>query len=372
MRIQGFVGPSSRNRSSNVNVERTVNLYTETSDAGTPAVAGALYWTPGVKPFAALGAGPVRALFSQANRTFGVGGAGFYEILQSKVTVPRGSLAADSKPATISSNGTNGNQLLITSGGYGYIFDLLTNTLTLITDDGFPFPVEMGVFIDTYFLVLKRGSNQFNWCAILDGVEWNALDVAQTSLSSDPKYAIGVSHRSVFVFGEKYTEVWVNSPDGGVTFQPLPNTFIEHGIAAPFSIAVLDNTLYWIGRDEGGFGVVWRLNGYTPERVSNHALEYWLKQATPLSDAVAYSYQDQGHGFYVIYIPTLKTTWVYDVTTGQWHERALWNPHTMVLEPHVGRCHCFAWGKHLIGDRGSRAVYEMDLDFLTDEIVVPR
>lgn len=372
MRLRGFVGPSSENRSRNVNDERTVNLYTEISDSGTPKVRGALYRTPGVRPFVGLGAGPVRALFEQGGRVFAVGGAGFYEIFQNRTSQLYGTLRQDTKPATICSNGTNGNQLFIISGGRGSIFNLEDNTLEDINDDGFPFPASMGVFIDTYFLALKRGSNQFNWSAILDGTEWDALDVAQTSLSSDPKLAIAVSHRSVFVFGEKYTEVWTNQPDGGITFAPIPGTFIEHGIDAPYSVVNLDNTLYWVGRDEGGSGVVWRLNGYTPERVSSHALEYWLKQAKPLSDAMAFSYQDQGHGFYFLYVPTLKTSWVFDVTSGQWHERALWNPKTLQFEPHVARCHCFAWGRHLVGDRASRGVYEMSLDFLYDEIVVPR
>lgn len=373
MRLHGFAGGSVQVRSPNVNYERTVNLATESRDAGTPKVGAADYWTPCVRPFAALGSGPVRALFFQAGRCFAVGGGGFYEILQNRAVVVRGTVAADSRRAWISSNGTNGNQLFIVSGGQGYIFNLIDNTLTQITDDGFPLPAAMGVFIDTYFLVLKGGSNQFNWSAILDGTAWNALDFAQTSLSSDPKRAIGVSHRSVFVFGEKYTEVWVNQPSGGITFAPIPGTFIEHGIDAPDSIVNLDNTLYWVGRDEGGNGVVWRLNGYTPERVSTHTVEYQLSFARPLSDAIAFAYQEQGHGYYFLYVPTLKTSWVYDVTTNEWHERALWNPVTMMYEPDVARCHCFAWGKyHLVGDRGSRAVYHQSLDYLYDEIVVPR
>lgn len=367
-----FTGGSSRNRSPNVDAEWTVNLYPELSDAGMAKVKRALYWTPGVRLFAALGAGPVRALFHQNNRTFAVGGTGFYEILQSREAVLRGTVAADSRPATMAGNGTNGNQVMVTSGGQGYIFNLNDNTLTQITDDGFPTPVEMCVFIDTYFVVLKRASNQFNWSAVLDGLTWNALDFAQTSLTSDQKLAIAASHRNLFVMGSERTEIWVSTPDGPSTFAPPGNTLIEHGIEAPYSLINLDNTVYWIGRNEGGGGIVFRANGYTPERISNHALEFQFKQAKPLSNAIAFAYTDQGHGFYFLYIPTLKTSYVYDVTANEWHERALWNPVTMEFEPHVARCHCFAWGKHLVGDRGSRAVYDLNLEYLNDEIAVPR
>lgn len=369
MHYPGFINGDGRVRSPNVDVERTVNLFPEMADAGTPKVRANLYGTPGLSPFAYLLSGPVRALFGQDGRCFAVGGAGFYEIFPQRTVTQRGLVVSDGRPATISSNGTNGHQLLVTSGGHGYIFDLTANTFTEITDDGFPTPVAMGLFVDTYFLVLKSGSNQFNWSSPLDGTTWNALDVAQTSLSSDQKKAIAVSHRSVFVLGEKYTEVWVDT-GGSSTFQPQPGTFIEHGIEAPFSCIVIDNTLIWLGRDEGGSGVVWKLNGYTPQRVSTHAVEYALSQATSLEPSIAYYYQEDGHSFYVLYVPSLPTTWVYDVATNLWHERALWNPKTEQYEPHLSRCHCYAFNRNLVGDRQSRTVYHMSLNYLDDTVVI--
>jgi hypothetical protein len=136
MRYAGFVNGSGQTRSRNVDDERTINLYQERADAGTPTSKGALYWTPGVKPFAGLGAGPVRALFEQNGRVFAVGGSGLYEILPNRSSVLRGTMAVDGNPATISGNGTNGHQLLITSGGLGYIFDTEDDTFEQITDDG--------------------------------------------------------------------------------------------------------------------------------------------------------------------------------------------------------------------------------------------
>jgi hypothetical protein len=369
MRYAGFVNGSGQTRSRNVDDERTINLYQERADAGTPTSKGALYWTPGVKPFAGLGAGPVRALFEQNGRVFAVGGSGLYEILPNRSSVLRGTMAVDGNPATISGNGTNGHQLLITSGGLGYIFDTEDDTFEQITDDGFPFPVAMGVFIDTYFLVLKSASNQFNWSAPLDGLDWDATDVAQTSLSSDRKFAIAVSHRYVYVFGSKYTEVWQNTA-GSSTFEPVPGTFIEHGIDSPYSIATLDNTLFWVGKDENGPRLVWMLQGHTPIRVSSHSVEYWLMRAPTMSQVRGFAYQEQGHGVYWLYIPGLDTSWVYDVATQQWHERAHWDPKLIRFIPHVAQNHCYAFNRHLVGDRQSRVVYEMNLNFLHDELVI--
>jgi hypothetical protein len=369
--LPNFVGPTYQARSKNYNAERCINFYPEFGQFSTPKTKGMLVGTPGLRRFVALPAGPITALFSQDQRAFAVGGRNFYELFAGGTYVIRNNdLATDSNPATISSNGTNGHQLFVTSGGIGYIFDLNDNTFTTIAATGFPSPVVMGNYVDSYFIALKAQSNQFNISALLDGLSWNGLDVAQTSLSSDPKLAIGISHRNVFVFGEKRTEVWSNTGAANFPFAPNPGVFIEHGIIAPFSVVNLDNTLYWLGGDEQGAGVVWRANGYTPERVSTHGIEYFINTYPTIKDAIGFAYQDEGHSYFWLYFPTAPTSLVYDVSTGLWHERALWNPDLMDWEPHLARCHCYAFGKHLVGDRQSGSVYHMSLDYLDDEVVV--
>jgi hypothetical protein len=42
-----------------------------------------------------------------------------------------------------------------------------------------------------------------------------------------------------------------------------------------------------------------------------------------VSDAIGYTYTEEGHEFYVLILPTADATWVYDLTTGYWHQRAV-------------------------------------------------
>ena len=374
--LANFVGGSNRVRSKNVNDEQTINFYPEIPP-GSAKVPGWLVPTPGLEPFVVLDNAPIRALFSQDGRTFAVSGTSFYEIFANRTVALRGSTTLDGRPATISSNGTNGSQLFVTSGGVGYIYDLTTNVIAPIADPDFPSPVEMGWFSDGYFGALKRGTNQFQTSALFDGTDWDALDVYQISTTSDLVVAQVPLRREIYTFGSLYTSVWQNV-GASTIYQPIAGVSIEQGAGAPYAAVPLDNTIYFLSQNTNGTRMIFRFNGYTPERVSNHAVEFALNQCPRVSDAIAWTYQDEGHTFYVLYLPAPPvagsgvdhTTWCYDVATGQWHERAHWSPVSMAWFPHVGRCHCAAWGLHLVGARNSGAIYRMSLDLATETLVI--
>lgn len=380
----GFIGASHELWSPNADAERTINLYPEILVA--PGAQGksrmALYGTPGVKPFAQLGGGPIRAIFYQDDQLFAIAGPRLYELTRNGGLIYRGAVRDDGRPASISSNGPAGGQLFITSGGYGYIFNFNVNTLTTLTGTvpGFPVPdystpytprgVLMGAFCDGYFIALIDQSIMFQISSLEDGTEWDALDFAAVSASSDEIKALAVDHRELWLFGSKTTSVWYDSGNAGFPFQPISGAHIEHGIIAPWSVTRLDNTLFWVGGDERGAGIVWRAQGYTPQRVSTHAVEHALAECERMDNAIAWAYQERGHSFYVLYLPNWDTTWVYDVATQQWHERAHWDPTLMRWIPHVGRCYAYGWRKHLVGDRQSPTIYEMDQNTLEDELIL--
>lgn len=369
----------------NVDAERSINLYPEVVDSGTPKVKTWLVGTPGLRGYLNFGqnhGGPVRALYALNGRAFAVVGMVFYEFFANRKAIWRGDVAVDGNPASICSNGTAGNQIFIVSGGHGYIFRLDDNSYVELGTDpaivnpnylytpNFPYPCAMGAFLDGYFIGLLAHSRQFRLSALEDGTSWDGLDVGEVSDAADDLRALAVTHRELWLFGEHSTHPWYNSGVASFPFQPISGVYIEHGILAPYSVVMLDNTLFWLGSDRLGTGIVWRANGYTPQRVSTHAVEYWLKQKGRLDRSIAYAYQDEGHSFYHLYVPDAETSWTYDVATGFWHERATWDPDELRWEPHLSRCHCYAFGRHLVGDRSSGQVYEMSLD-LFDEDITP-
>ncbi len=368
MKYPGFLGGSDTRFSRNINAEQTVNWLPELQKANAKSGL-ALLNTPGVSVFARGRTGPVRAMFAQDGRAFFIASNTLYEVFAGKLVTIRGTVAQDGNPATIHTNGVAGHQLFIVSGGLGYIYDLIADTLTQITDPNFPPAARMGAFIDGYFIALEDDSITFYISDLEDGTNWNGLDVGQVSESSNKIQAMISSHRELWLFGSKTTEVWADSGNASFPFQPISGTFIEQGIIAPFSVVNIDNSIVWVGGNVQGSGVVYRADGYTPKRVSTHAVEFALQGYDTISDAIAWTYQQLGHVFYVLYIPSADTTWVYDTTLPNdiaWHERALWNTAYMRWQPYRGRCHMFAFGKHLIGDRTTGAIYEMSQDLYTE------
>jgi hypothetical protein len=352
-----------------VNAERTINWYVEIA-SGTPKAKTWLAPTPGLAPFVVLGAGPIRALYSEDDRCWAVGGDRFVELFAGGTYTDYGDVGLDAYSATISSNGTDGNQLFITSNGNGFIFSLTTNTLTPITAPDFPTPVAMGAFVDGYFLALQTNTDRFQISALEDGLVWDPLDVALVSQTTGSIRALVPVHREVWLLGTAMTTVWADIGDPDFPFAPIPGAFIEQGIGSRFGWTQVHNSLFWLGNNEDGGRVAYRAQGYQPQRISTHAVaQAWAEVAT-LEDAIGWSYQDRGHAFVAWYIPAAETTWVYDVATESWHERALWNPAALAWEPHLARCHTWCWDRHLVGDRQSPAIYHLDANTYTDGVVI--
>lgn len=372
MNFEGFTGGSQTGYSRTVNAERTINLYVEVP-SGEPKRKPVMYNRPSLMAWTYTAPGPVRALFHQDNRMFCVSGRFFYEILQSRNlangNAPWGEMESDGNPATISSNGTGGEQLFITSGGAGYIFDLSDNTFTEITDEEFLRPSAMGLFSDSSFINLQRGTNSWQISDLKDGLSWNGLLTGTVSTSSDKTLAIAMLARQLWLMGSKTSQPWQAVSGGNNPYAPIPGVFIEHGIIAPYSIQLLDNTLYWLGQDTQGRAIVWRANGYTPERISTHALEYQLQNLARLNDIIGFSFQFNGHGMYALYSPLLETTWVYNVNNNLWVEWSHWDEVYLRDQPLAARCACAGWNKVFLGDRQSGAIYTLEDDVFEDDVV---
>jgi hypothetical protein len=208
---------------------------------------------------------------------------------------------------------------------------------------------------------------------LYDGLAWDALDFASAEGSPDNVVGIIADHGELWVFGETTTEVWYNAGTPGFPFAPIQGAFSEIGCAAPNSIAKINNTVFWVGRSTTGQGIVYMSQGYTPKRVSTHAVEWQLQQTpnTVINNAYSYTYQQDGHVFYVMNIPNLGTTFVYDVSTESWHERqSLLNGSQSC---HLGNCQAFITNPlsslssiNIIGDYSSGTLYYFDLNTYTD------
>ena len=360
MRI-GLVGSSYEQRSLPFDAQRTINLFPVLDEQGKETAS--LYGTPGLLSFAEAGAGPVRGGIKSGNgRVFFVSGAGLYEVSASGVVTSRGSLLTSEGTVSMAEGTT---QLAICDGTKLYALTYASNVFGVVTDPDLPASVGIVANIDGYFVVNVNGAGQFYISAIDDTTDWHPLDYATAESAPDkltcPVSAVGM----LWLLGEKTTEVWSNTGNSLFPFSRMSGGTIGTGVLAPHSVLEIDNGLLWLGQDEFGAGMVYRASGFTPVRISTEPIEKRISEASAPEEILAWAYQEEGHLHYVLTGGGLETSLVLDLTTQQWHERAYLNDDGL-LEPHLGSCHVFAFGKHLVGSRVDGKIYSMSLDYYSD------
>jgi hypothetical protein len=350
-----------------------VNLFPEIVPEGGKEPAF-LNRAPGMTLIQTVGTGPIRGLwavfpikfFSEgadldlAKALYVVSGNEVYELASlTAAPVLLGSVTGTG-PVSIADNGS---QVFFACNPDGFIYDRATGTFAPITDPDFPGAGTVG-FLDGYF-VFNEPQSQKVWVSeLLDGGSIDPLSFASAEGSPDGLVAVFIDHREAWLFGTNSVEVWYDSGDLDFPLTRIQGAFNEFGCAATYSIAKLDNTIFWLGKDARGLGVVYRANGYTGQRVSTHAVEWQIQQYGDLSDAIAYSYQQDGHSFYVLTFPSADATWVYDVSTQAWHERAGFNNGSFTR--HRSNCQANFDNETVLGDYQNGNLYKFDLDVYAD------
>ncbi len=350
-------------RSVNAADNRMVNLFAEIiPEAGKePAF---LQRCPGLRLLATVGNGPIRGLWSfsaDASRAFVVSGDRLYRIDTNWVSTFIGNVSGTG-PVSMADNGT---QLFIAANGPSYIYNNATNAFAQITDPDFPGAVTVG-YLDGYFVFNEPNSQKIWITQLLDGTSIDPLDFASAEGSPDGVVSVLSNFREIWVFGTNSVEVWYNTGASDFPLQRIQGAFNELGCAAPYSVAKMDNGVFWLGSDPRGHGMVYRANGYTGQRISTHAVEWQIQQYGNMADAIGYTYQQDGHSFYVLIFPSANTTWVYDVATGAWHERAGWDATTGTFLRHRSNCQMFFSNEVIVGDYQNGNIYAFDLEDYSD------
>jgi hypothetical protein len=347
-------------RSVNAADNRMVNLFPEIVPEGGKEPAF-LNRAPGLRYVMTVGDGPIRGLWAFDGNMYVVSGNELYKVDANYTVTLLGTVSGSPGPVSMADNGT---QLFIACNGPGFIYNANTNVFAQITDSDYLGAVTVS-YIDGYFVFNEPNSQKIWVTALLDGTSVNPLEFASAEGAPDNIVGIIADHRELWVFGDNSVEVWYNSGDVDFPFTRIQGAFNELGCAAAFSIAKMDNGLFWLGKDARGQGIVYRANGYTGQRISTHAVEWQIQQYSDLSDAIAYTYQQDGHSFYVLIFPTAGAMWVYDVSTQAWHERAGFSNGNFVR--HRSNCQVFFNQETLVGDYQNGKIYAFDLDVYADD-----
>lgn len=354
-----LVGPSNTARVISQSAERTVNLYLELS-LGNPRVPVALIGTPGLSLFLSPDA-PMRGWHLLDGRLFIVFGTGIYDCDSLGALTLLASLSSSSGYVHCSDNA---GKVVFGDGTGFFVLNLDTNTLTQVSADGDPLIGTYSQYIDGYTLYLIRDSGRWYNSSLNDPETVDGLAFEEAEGDPDDAVNLVVSNREVIVIGVRSTEYFTPSGDTDIPFARIDGGFIEAGCSEPRTVVEMDSSVFWVGQDDDGIGIVRRLAGYRGERISNNAVEKAIAEST--GELTAYAYQEEGHTFYCL--NTDNTTWCYDASLpGQiWHERAWTNPATGFFERQRQSQHIYAFGRHLVSDYETGDIYTQSLDVYAD------
>lgn len=361
VQVLDFVAQTYTSHSRPLNASRCVNFFAEAEqqDAKSKSPIG-IWGAPGISPFTDTGDGPIKALNVMNNVLYAVGGTELWQINADSTVIDLGPHSAIDR-VSIDNNGV---EVCWVDGLTGWTFQPGVGVAQIL-DPNF-FPSNTVTYFDGYFVFVNNGTKEFYLSPLFGVTPFDATLFASKEATSDLLLGIANSHEQLYLFGQERTEVWFDAgnPAPQFPFQRSDGAIIQRGTLAPLSIILEDNTLFFLGDDS----MYYRVNGFVPERISNHAVEATWSTYPTLVDCKALIYTVFGHKLLTLTFPTAQATWVCDLSTRRWHERESWIGSS--LDDSIGRwrgnCAISAFGRTLIGDSQSGKIGQLNFNDFTE------
>lgn len=297
---------SAQGRHGQDGAARLANMYAEeVGEEGKNRYA--LYAIDGMSRFATLTGGGIRAMLAMSDdELYAVAGRVVSRVDSAGTGTVVGGMVSDGM-VTMARNRRAVPQIMITCDGSTVKIE--GGLLTTYTDADLPpansVCMHSGYFVWTHY----DGRMTF---AGPDDDDTDALDFVTANASADALLR-GYSRGSdLLLAGQRSIESWGDT-GGDTPF--VRSTVIQIGVLSPQSMCDIDTTVAFVAHD----GTICVLNGYTPQRVSNHEVERLIADDTSPTTIRGYGWTERGHRF----VGFTGSTWtkVYDLTTDKWHDR---------------------------------------------------
>ncbi|MCE7031737.1 packaged DNA stabilization protein gp10 [Lysobacter sp. GX 14042] len=329
----------------------TVNYLPVPAERAGTRSPSLLRSAPGFTVFATgMKNAPVRCLHNVEGLLLAVVGDTLYRIAPNGQATAIGTVPGVRRVTMAHNQIKHGHEVVIANGQSGYLYRTTDGTFQQITDPGFP-GFKAVDFVDGYIAGIEPAGRFWLHSDLLDAGSYNTMDRYDAEASPDKMVAIVVSSREVMILSGRSAQFFRNVGGATGTFANSSGTEIEVGCASTHAVARLDNTVYWLGHD----GVVYRLAGHQPQRVSTGPIEQAISRCN-MANAFAFTFEDRGHKVFYLTFPD-GHTWGYDVWSGEWHRRQSqgfdrWRLSTLVK-----------WnGRWIGGDFANGQLYALDWD----------
>lgn len=352
--------------------QECVNLYAEINDKDPQAPAKVTYYP---MPGSVLYSDPnfERNARGSYRTSIGTGyyvvGPNVYFLNSSGILIFIGAIADRTSQIIFADNGI---VCVMVDGVNGYVIDLQTNALGIITDPNF-YGADYVAQLDTFFIFNYPDTNL--WYISVSNADYtqltttggfDPLDIAAKSGFNDPIVGIITVHGELWLIGDLTTEVWIGTGAADFYFQRQQGAYINHGCAAQYSIATIDVLVCFIMQNQQGNGIIVQGQGYDITEISTPRVVSEIKKYSTLEDAIGFCFQIEDHAYYALVFPTASKGWVYDFKSKQWAEWNWVDDNGNFLRPRANCC-MFINGVNLVGDWENGRLLKLDINTYTDD-----
>lgn len=328
-----------------------INAYAEQrgNDAKAPL---SVLPCPGLVEFAEDGGTPCRGLIylPDLDCIYAIHNTGAYKVTSDGTSTGIGIVpGTDTVQLSRNQNATPQTVVQTASG----VLLIESDAVSYILDEDLPSDVISADYIGGYH-AYGRPNREWFISALNDARDINALDFATFEQKAGKLIRVHGDRGELFGFCNDWTEVWRDTGNADFPFEPLET--IQRGLLAKHGVVSLDNSLVFPGND----GIVYRLDGYTPKRVSTHSIERTIQADMSASDMIGFAWTKEGHSFANL----TGSDWsrCFDAATGVWHSRESFGYPRWRARHAVS-----AWGKTIVGDSLSGKLFYLDDTAFTED-----
>lgn len=357
-----FLGGGLAGKSVQVTAQRKLNIYLEHRPDGEKGVKVVAFGTPGlVKAFVVnpLLSPPIRGLQGTPSALYAISANNFFELTAGGNQVFTATINSTTGYTTIAYSPT---QVVTADGTNGYL--VVGSTLSVI-GGSFPNGARTVTYVSTFFVAEQPGTQEFWVSDSSDGSAWGGLAFASASSYSDNILAVDNLLGNLILFCQLHMEFWQDVGSTPQPFAPIVSAANEWGLAALFSRAHLNQSIYFLGVTRNGQVQVCQLSGYNVTVVSTSDVDSVINSFATTSDAVALCYQIDAHAFYQITFPSANRSFLLDSSNGIWSETQTGHT-TAYASRHLANLSTLFANQTLLSDAVSSVIYTMDPNAYTD------
>lgn len=289
---------------------RLVNAYIEATKGG-PTQAARIPRAGFATAYTLSGSGPILRLYQQP----GLFNGDLFTLTSGHLyrnSTDLGAIPYGLNPRMAAAQG----KLAIVTGGALYVYDGSTLSLVQYFDDGSsPLPSFSGVAVlYNIFVYPVAGTDQFFFSSVGDPATINAANFGSAQTNPDSIVEVQVLAEELLFFGDTSVEFWDYTGSLTAPFALSQGRTYIRGCAAQGSVVKLDNAMFWVADDYS----VYRSSA-VPLKVSTPFIDDRLRHAGDgVSQCLSFTYNLEGHAFYVLNIPSIGESYAYDCQTQEW------------------------------------------------------